>query len=282
MSSEQPRFAFFGTPAFAVFALEELKKAKLPPALVVTAPDRPKGRGLRLSPPPVKTWAERERIPFIQPEKLDEAAREKLAGFDLFAVVAYGKILKQEVLALPKHGTLNVHPSLLPKLRGPSPVEGAILEGARETGVSILLLDEKMDHGPVVMREKMLLSGDERAPELREKLARLGGSALAKVIPDGATGTLAAVAQDDAAATYTNLVKKEDGLLDLADAPEKNYRKFRAYCGSIGTHFFAKRHGKDVRVIVKDAALENGEFSIKKVLPEGGREMPYGDFVRGL
>lgn len=277
-----PRFAFFGTPEFAVRALEELAKMKMLPALVVTAPDRPRGRGLRLAPPPVKAWAEKEGIPFMQPETLDEEARKKLAGFELFVIVAYGKILKQEVFDLPKYGTVNVHPSLLPKFRGPSPVESAILEGAPETGVSVMLIDEKMDHGPVLMQEKMLLSGEERAPELREKLARLGGNALAKAIPDFATGKLKAAPQDDGAATYTKLVKKEDGEIDLADAPEKNYRKFRAHIGWPGTYFFAARHGKQVRVIVKDAALEEGVFKIKKVLPEGGREMPYGDFLRGV
>ncbi|MBX4215675.1 methionyl-tRNA formyltransferase [Candidatus Parcubacteria bacterium] len=282
----KPSIAFFGTPEFALPSLAALAEAGLAPQLIVTAPDRPKGRGLELAPPPVKTWAHEHGIPVLQPEKLDDAFLEKLRqkGWDLFAVVAYGKILPKKLLDIPKDGTLNVHPSLLPKFRGPAPVEGAILEGVEETGVSVMLLDEKMDHGPVVLAEKFPMGDtrDERAPELEAKLSLLGGALLARAIPEYLAGRLTPKAQDDGKATYTKLIQKEEGLIDPAGDPLMNYRKFRAFYGWPGTYFFAERHGKKIRVIVKDAALENGVFKMKRVLPEGGREISYEDFLRGL
>mgnify|MGYP004000150795 CR=1 FL=1 len=128
--TKKSKIVFFGTPEISVIVLNELKKAGLTPALVVTMPDKPKGRKLVLSPPPAKVWAQDNKVDFIQPEKLDESFLELLraGGFNLFVVASYGKILKQELLDIPKHGTLNVHPSLLPKLRGASPIISAILE----------------------------------------------------------------------------------------------------------------------------------------------------------
>jgi len=152
MIQDSSTIVFFGTSRFSVIVLEELKKAGIMPELVVTAPDTPQGRKLILTPPPVKAWAQENGVKFLQPQKLDDSFIGQLSKVNaqLFLLASYGKIIPQKVLDLPQHGTLNVHPSLLPKYRGPSPIQSQILADDKNVGVSIILLDEKMDHGPIV------------------------------------------------------------------------------------------------------------------------------------
>lgn len=149
------KYAYFGTDGFAVAILDELKKADLLPELIVTNPDKPKGRKLVMTPPEVKVWADENGIKTLQPEKLDEDFINSLKKdeWDLFVVASYGKIIPEEIINLPKHKTLNVHPSLLPLYRGPSPIESAILDDSKETGVTIMRMDKKMDHGPILNQE---------------------------------------------------------------------------------------------------------------------------------
>ncbi len=277
--STKPKFVFWGTPDFAVIILDELKKAGFLPVLVVTAPDKPKGRHLILTPPPVKVWALENNIEVVQPEKIaaDFVKKLQASNWDLFVVAAYGKILKKEVLDLPAHGTLNVHPSLLPAFRGSSPIESAILAGLSETGVSIMLLDEQMDHGPVLAQQTYPLDPDTGATELEAVLAHIGGGLLSETIPSWIRGEIKAISQDDSQATFTKKIKKEDGLIDLAGDPVVNYRKFKAYEGWPRTYFFKD----DKRVIIAQEQLVDGELKIEKVLPEGKKEMSYEDFLRG-
>ncbi len=278
------KIAFFGTPEFSVIILNELKKGGILPELIITAPDKRAGRGLKLTPPPVKVWAEENGIEYLQPEKLDSDFTNSLNAnrYTLFLVAAYGKILPKEILELPTHGTLNVHPSLLPKFRGPSPIHSNILENVGMSGVTIMLLDEEMDHGAIVKSQKLKIESEMRAPELEDKLAHLGGKLLAETIPDWISGKIKSVPQDHARATYTKKITKEDGLIDLNDSAELNYRKFRAFYGWPGTYFFVEQGAKKIRVIIKDAELKNGVFKIKRVLPEGKKEMSYKDFLRGI
>jgi methionyl-tRNA formyltransferase len=279
MQKNNPTFAFFGTPEFAVIILDELKRAGILPALVVAAPDKPKGRHLVLTSPPVKVWALTNAIPVVQPEKLNEDFLAALSkqSWDLFIVAAYGKILKKTILDIPVNGTLNVHPSLLPLFRGSSPIESAILEGVPETGVSIMLLDELMDHGPILAQKKVPLNEDTGAAVLERELALLGGAMLAEVIPAWIKGEITAIPQDDSIATVTKKIKKEDGLIDLSDDQIANYRKILAYEGWPRTYFM--HEGK--RIIITNAEFKDGELKIKKVLPEGKKEMNYEDFMRG-
>src|SRR3989338_2833232 len=153
-------FAFFGTPEPAVEILDALKLRDLLPSLIVTNPDKPQGRKMALTPPPVKVWAQKNGIKFLQPEKLDSVFNQQLTTYNpqLFIVVAYGAILPRALLDIPKRGSLNVHYSLLPKYRGASPVESQILADDKDVGVSILLLDEKMDHGPIVAERKVTVN----------------------------------------------------------------------------------------------------------------------------
>lgn len=275
----QHKFVYFGTPEFAVTVLNQLAYAGFVPILVVTAPDKPQGRKLVVTPPPVKVWAEQHAVPVLQPEKLDAAflAQLKDSNADLFVVASYGKILKKEVLDMPKYGTLNVHPSLLPKYRGSSPIEAPILNGDTETGVSIMLLDEQMDHGPIIVQQSVPLTENSTGPELENKLATLGGELLAATIPGWIDGTIRSTEQDHSQATFTKKVKKEDGLIDLSDDPIQNYRKFRAYQDWPRTYFIHDNK----RVVVTKAKLEDGIFTIENVIPEAKKEMPYEDFSRG-
>src|SRR3989338_5008986 len=276
------RFAFFGTPELAVMVLDELASAGLKPALVVTMPDEKKGRGLSLTPPPVKTWAETHSIPVLQPVVFTDEIIGilKKGAFDVFIVVAYGKILNKEVLDLPRRGTLNVHPSLLPRLRGPSPIRSAILNDERHTGVSIILLDEEMDHGPIVAQKPVTTDWPPHASELERALMQAGGKLLAQILPQWVAGHIEAREQNHDLATYSEKIEKEDGLLDLNADGYKNLLKIRAYEGWPGTYTFFERNKKKIRVQILDAHSDNGKLVIDKVKPEGKREMSYEEFLR--
>ncbi|MCR4306752.1 MAG: methionyl-tRNA formyltransferase, partial [Candidatus Yonathbacteria bacterium] len=239
---------FFGAPRIAVWVLEELEKGGVLPSLIVTAPDKPAGRKLLLTPSPVKVWAQERGIRIMEPEKLDTdlVSALKTETYDLFIVAAYGKLIPQEVLDIPTHGVLNVHPSLLPQFRGASPIIAAILSGEKETGTSIMLLDGQMDHGPIVAQEHVDISGIPKASELGERLARLGGSMLVDLIPKWILGSLKAREQDHARATHCGKITKEDGQIDLSDDPEKNYRKIRAFDEWPRAYFFSERKGQKI------------------------------------
>lgn len=284
----KPNLAFFGTSESAVTVLEELKKAKLMPNLVITAPDKPKGRHLVPTPPQVKIWAKKNRVNFVQPDMLDDALLELLRenNFDLFVVVSYGKILTKEFLDIPKHGTLNVHPSLLPKLRGPSPIVSAILNDEKKTGVTIILLDEGVDSGPIIAQASIEPDPSAggwplRASELGKILWAEGAKLLVETIPKWISGKIKPEAQDEKKATYTKKIKKEDGLIELDNDPYQNLLKIRAFNEWPNAYFFADRHRKKIRVKITDADLEDGKLKIKKVIPEGKKEMNYEDFLRG-
>ncbi len=265
MDTKNLKFAFFGGEPLAVPTLEKLYKNGFVPTLIVCNPDKPAGRNMQLTPPPTKIWAEKNKVPFIQ----DMADLQGV--FDLFIVVSYGKIIPKKILDMPKYGTINIHPSLLPKYRGPSPMVSAILNGDTETGVTIIKIDEEMDHGPILAQEKINLTGFEMIQDLEKTLADLGGELLIKTLLDFAEGKIQPVKQDDSQATFCKKIKKEDGLIDLNDDAKENYNKFRAYATWPRTFFF--KNSK--RFIITDAELKDNEFVIKKIIPEGGKEIGY-------
>src|SRR3989338_2971359 len=278
------KFVFFGTPQLSVDILEHLRQNGLLPSLVVTNPARPQGRNLEVPPPPVQVWAISNNIPYLQPENPsdpDFILELRASSFELFVVVAYGSILPKELLAIPKHGSLNIHYSLLPKLRGASPIESAILQDERDTGVSILLLDTEMDHGPVVAQQKLELpSWPLSARELRARSNELGATLLIQTIPQWVEGKIEAKPQDHTKATYTKKFTKADGEIDLTGDAYKNFLKIQAFDASIGTYFFVEREGKKIRVIIKSAEYTDGKLNILRVVPEGKKEMGYEKFVR--
>lgn len=277
------RYAFFGTGTIAEYVLEELERAGLIPTLVVTAPDKPRGRGLASVAPSAKTWAQARGIEVLQPEKFYPNVLENIGmkKSDVFVVVDYGKLLPKEVLAIPRRGALNMHPSLLPRLRGPSPIRSAILNDERQMGVSIMLVDDKMDHGPIVAQKKVdIAEWPPRGNELDERLARQGGVLLAQILPLWVSGQVEARPQNHDLATYSDKFSKEDGLLDLKADPYKNLLKIRAYEGWPGTFAFFERGAKKIRVQILDAHLDGGKLVLDRVKPEGKKEMSYADFIR--
>jgi methionyl-tRNA formyltransferase len=200
--------------------------------LAVTQPDRPAGRGGRMQAPPVKLAASGLGIEVFQPATFrDGAGQETLrnANADVFVVAAYGKILPTAVLAIPEHGCLNVHASLLPKWRGPSPIVASILHGDVVSGVSIIRLERKMDAGPVISQVEQVISAGETAGELESELAEIGANELVRVLPSWLSGSLTATPQDEALATYCALITKEDGFLKAEMTSEEAERAVRAY-----------------------------------------------------
>lgn len=260
MAHREMKIVFFGTSEFGAIILEKLVRTGLSPVLVVTTPDRPVGRKQVLTPPPTKVAVQKLGIPVIQPATLTISNFEFLISKqsqnsnnqnikpDLFIVAAYGKILPKEILNIPTHGTLNVHPSLLPKYRGPSPVQNAILGGDKETGVTIMLLDEKMDHGPIVANVKFQMTNDKITyPELHNQLAELGAQALIETIPLWVGGKIKPTPQDDSQATYTSILKKEDGRIDWNKEAGYIERQVRALHPWPGT--FALFEGKNLKIL---------------------------------
>lgn len=282
MQNKNLKFVFWGTPDIASETLEILKQNNYIPSLIVTSSDKKQGRKMILTPPPVKIWAKKNNIPYIQPEKLDIKDLENNA--DLFIVVAYGKIIPENILNIPKFGSINIHYSLLPKYRGASPLESAILNGDIETGVTIQKMKYKIDSGNIIAQERVNIFPNEKAPDLRKRLIKIGGELLTNILPDFINGKTKETTQNEEGATFCKKIKKEDGLLDLNDDAIKNYNKFRAYASWPRTFFFKENK----RIIITDAILENNpldetpgkQFIIKKVLPEGKKEIKYEDFIK--
>lgn len=291
MKPQNIHIGFFGTSEYAIMTLEELKKNGYSIEFVVTTPDRPKGRGMMIMAPPVKKWAEEYKIPVQQPESLKNnpglVSTLKNYKCDVFVVIDYGKIISQEILDIPTRKSLNIHGSLLPKLRGSCPIETAILEDKKETGVTIMRMDALLDHGPIVAIKKVIYEPwPPTANDLRATLVNEGNKLLAKILPDWIDGKIKEVNQDHTQATFTKKIVKEDGLLDLKDisplAPTERaylaFRKIQAYHAWPGAYFFIEKNSKKIRVKITSASWQNDKLIIEKVIPEGKKEMFYKDF----
>lgn len=247
------KFVFFGSSQFSKYVLQELESAGLSPAINITST--------------------KDLLPMEKLEGLDA---------DVFIIASFGKILPKELIEMPKFKTLNVHPSLLPKLRGPAPIQNMILMD-EEPGITIMRIDEKMDHGPIIARAKVSITPwPDHYRVVEERLGRAGGRILGTILPDWINGKIRESPQDHAKATYTRLIPKEDGLLNLEDPAEINLKKVLAYSTWPGAYmFYKKKNGKEIRVIIKDAKVENGKFVPTRVIPAGKREMNWQDFLRG-
>jgi len=209
------KIIFMGTPEFGAIILEGLIKANYKLVLVITAPDKPVGRKQILTPSPVKVVAQKYKIPILQPEKIQEAIAEiRATSPGLVIVAAYGQILPKEILDIPKYGCLNFHPSLLPKYRGPSPIQYAILNGEKKTGVTIMLMNEKMDHGPILAQSALIVEEDETGQSLHNKLANLGARLLMETIPKWQKGMIKPQPQDEKKVTFTKILSREDGKIN--------------------------------------------------------------------
>lgn len=300
------KIVFFGTSQFAIPIIDALLKNNLAPFLIVTTPDKAQGRGKKLQSSPVKIWADKNNIPVVQPEKPSiEYLVSSIKYADLFVVASYGKIIPKPLLDIPKYGSLNVHPSTLPKYRGPSPIQAAILNGDKETGVTIVLMDEKVDHGSILANSKFLISSSKLTyPELEKELAELGAKLLVGTIPDWVDSKIKPIEQNHNKATYTNKVTKEDGHIDWHLPAEILERKIRAYQPTPGAYTVWVKNGAEVRVKIAEAQIipkpsgisdgvvfktkegfaagtPNGALEILKIHPEGKKEMLAASFLNG-
>ncbi len=313
-------FAFFGSSRFSVIVLDELERQGFMPAFVVTTTDKPVGRKLTMTPNPVKVWAHTRKITVLDPEKLDDdffkklqniqakkqVATENIPLIDVYIVASYGKIIPFRVLNIPPRHTLNIHPSLLPKYRGASPLQSVILDDEKNTGITIMRIDEKMDHGPIISQENVRVENWPIYKEFEELMAKKGAQLLVKVLPnwvsDGKNRTqknaqkIQETEQNHTLATYTKKTNKEDGLLDfdvktlnLVGDPYKNFLKIQAYHEWPQAFFYFKSGNQKIRVKITKASYNStsnqtsneSPLKIERVIPEGGKEMIYKDFLRG-
>ncbi|WP_373499523.1 methionyl-tRNA formyltransferase [Desulfococcus sp.] len=208
---------FMGTPDFAVPGLRALHESRHAVSLVVTQPDRPKGRGRKIHPPPVKTAALDLGYDVLQPHAMGDPEfvdRLKTIGPDYLVVIAYGKILPRSLIGLPRVGAVNIHASLLPKYRGPAPIQRAVINGEKETGVTAMLMDAKLDTGDILLAEKTQIEPDDTSGTLHDRLARMGAALLLTALDQYGSGEIRPIPQDHSLATYAPMIEKNDGHID--------------------------------------------------------------------
>ena len=299
-----PSLVFMGTPEFAVASLRGLLAAKAPISLVVTQPDRPKGRGKKIVAPPVKLLAEAQGIAVYQPPKVKSGeAIERIAALDpaCIVVVAYGQLLPAEILALPQLGAVNVHASLLPKYRGPAPIHWALIRGEEKTGITTMLMDTGMDTGDILLQREVPIGPKDTAGTLHDRLAEEGAKLLVETLHLLKKGTVVPRAQDDSQASLAPMLVKEDGEIDWNEEAKKICCRIRGLDPWPGGFTFwqgkrlklfgcqplAKaRQAKPGTVIaVNEGGLEvasgKGAVLIKTLQLEGRRSLPVADFLRG-
>ncbi len=269
-------YIFFGTPEFSEIILEKLIKADLKPALVVCNPDRPAGRKKVLTPPLTKITALEHGIPVFQPESLKSSGMaSRLVGADFFIVASYGGILPKSILDLPRQGAIGVHPSLLPKYRGASPIQNTILSDEKETGVTLYMMDEKVDHGSIIAAQKIKLKVQNYETLLKE-LAAVSAKVLIKTLPLFIKEEVKFTPQNEADATYTKKFATADAYIDpksliLAESgtnpeeAEKITRKIRALNPEPGV--WTMQDGKRVKLL--DAEIQDNKLKLKKIQIEG-------------
>jgi methionyl-tRNA formyltransferase len=284
-----PKIIFIGTSWFAVPALENLVKNDYQILAVVTAPDKPAGRKQELTPPPVKEIALNYNLSVLQPEKISEAKKQiSELNPDLIIVAAYRQIIPKDILDIPRFGSLNLHPSLLPKYRGPSPIQTAILNNDQTTGLTIILMDEKMDHGPIITQEKIDISPDDTYQTLEEKLAQLASDSLIKILPQYIQEEIKPKPQDENKASYTKILTRQDGKIDWDKSAQEIERMVRAFSPWPGTWTeFNDKRVKILKAKVVDkeskATIKTGDgyLFLELVQPAGKKPMTGEEFFRG-
>lgn len=279
------RLIFFGTPDFSVPFLKELLDAEdIEVVAVVTQPDKPVGRAQQVEAPPVKILAEERGVTVLQfptLKKLEVNETLKALNADVFVVVAYGKLIPPSLLTVPRLGCVNVHPSFLPKYRGPSPIQAAIENGDDVTAVSIMLLDEGMDTGPLIAQKTVEVKNDDTYTSLSERLASVSAPFLVEALRLYISGAVSPTPQDDTNASVTKLLDRESGRIDWKESAETIERKIRAYTPWPGCFSVVKHHGKELRVKILKARLGTNGLEILDVQPEGKKPMSYVEYSRG-
>ena len=299
------RIVFFGTPAFAVPTLEALLASRHPVAGVVTQPDRPRGRGKRVSDSPVKAAAIAAGLTVIQPDRLrDPAVLETLRAWqpDLGVVAAYGKLIPDAVLTLPRHGMINVHASLLPKYRGAAPIHRAVIDGEAVTGVTIMRVEKMLDAGPMLAKVTRPIGPDDTSNAIEPDLARLGAALLVEVVEQIAAGTVREELQDAALSSYAPKLTKEEGLIDWTVPALSIHNRVRglypwphAYTYLEGTRIIVLETRVEgdaadappgtivdaARDAIHVATGHRGRLAVQRVQLEGGRPLTVREFLAG-
>ncbi len=302
--NNKPKIVFLGTPEFALPSLEALIKNDLAPALVVTQPDRKIGRKQNFVPPPVKEMALANSLKVIQPKNKKKLA-EILSSqfFDVAILVAYGMIIPDEIINKPKYGFLNLHPSLLPKYRGSSPIQTSLLDGEEKTGISIIKLSKAVDAGPIVAQKEVKILPTDNAQTLHDKLAKAGAELLVKILADYFADKIKLSIQDESKATFTKIINREDGQINWQNNAQQIFCQFRAFfpwpgvftylagkrlkivnLSVIGGNFGANLStgevflGLDGELLVK---CGQGAIKLENVQLEGKKELPGKEFLRG-
>jgi methionyl-tRNA formyltransferase len=292
-----------GTPDFALQTLQGLIDAGCNMVGVYTQPDRPKGRGKKLAPPPIKELAQKYDIPVYQPLKLRQpeavAELEALAP-DLIVVVAYGQILPKSVLEIPAHGCINVHASLLPKYRGAAPINKAIIDGETETGITTMYMDVGLDTGDMLVKKTLSIGPEETAGELHDRLAILGRETMEETLRQLCAGSLRREVQDDEQSTYASMMKKEDGRIDWSLSAQQIHDHVRGLDPWPGAYTTVNgellkiaetspedtKGGKPGEVIAADkhavcVACGSGSLRVKQLQLAGRKRLAAADFLRG-
>lgn len=300
------KIVFIGTPDFGAIILEGLIKNEYSPVLVITEPDKPMGRKQVPTPLPVKVSAEKYNLQISQPANIANCQMQiKELDPDLIIVASYGQIIPKKILDIPKHGCLNVHPSLLPKHRGSSPIQTAILNGDEKTGLTIMLMDEKVDHGSIVAQEETTIETNDTNETLRGKMTERAIALLTKTIPRWVNKEIKAKPQVESLATYTKTLSRENGKIDWDKTSQQIDRLIRAYSPWPGAFTFWQKNDKLMRIkILKAKAVEidsramigqivlspsqkvavkckEGFLEIQELQPEGKSPMAAEDFLRG-
>ncbi len=307
--NNKPKVVFFGTPSLTVPFLDALINSDYSISAVITQPDRPAGRKNILTSPPVKKLAEQQGIKIIQVETLrEELIQEDKSIFDefgslkadVYVVVAFGLIIPERVFSIPKFGAINVHPSLLPKYRGASPIQSAILNNDRTTGITIMKLDSGMDTGPIIDQMEIKLTQDETTPTLTEKITKIGPAFLIKTLNDYLNGKLVPEPQDNSKSSTTKQLTKKDGQIDWSQPAHKIESQIRAYQFWPGSYTFFNNTKIEIlsaRVSKADEVPASGTvlsqsnntfvatgqdlLELIKIKPASKNEMTAGDFIRG-
>lgn len=297
------KLVFCGTPAFAVPTLEKLLEAGFPVSLIVTQPDRPRGRGMELAPSPVKQRARQFGLPVTQPEKIkdNDEFRNRLAGIrpDAIIVVGYGRIIPQWMIDLPRFGNINLHASLLPKYRGAAPIQWAIARGETVTGVTTMRIDAGLDTGDILLQKEVPIAPEDTAETLAPRLAAIGADLMIETLRGLVAGSIAPRGQDDSQATLAPTLKKDDGRIDFYRGAEETWDRLRGFQPWPGA--FTRFRGKNLNVWearLAEAQVRPGELVVESnrlivgcgqgsalelmvVQPEGKRRMSARDFIQG-
>ncbi len=279
------KYVFFGTPDIARQSLEALAAGGALPELIVTAPPRRQGRGMHVEETPVTEFAREYDIPTITPEKITAEVIELLAAagpWDFFFVVAYGKILPTTLLNIVDGKVLNLHPSLLPLYRGPSPLESVLLSDDIETGVTIMELDKEVDHGPIVAQVAFSLPEDMDIETLTAKSAAEGIALFMNAIEQYLSEEIIPTPQRHEHATLTRKYAKTDCSIDDVTDDWQKWKIFRAFGIRGWVHFTTERHGRPLKVKITKASYQDEAFVIEEVIPENGKRQSYGSFLQSL